>query len=73
MADINTLDNSLPAGRIEGDMAWDFGVGSEIAERGANVHRPQVRVGGLTSVRMIPRTAVDGEVAFGASPPSVSA
>lgn len=54
-------------------MAWDFGVGSEIAERGANVHRPQVRVGGLTSVRMIPRTAVDGEVAFGASPPSVSA
>ena len=66
-------DNWLPAERIEGDMAWDFGVGSEMVERGANVCRPQVRVGGLTSVRMIPRTAVDGEVGFRASPPSASA
>ena len=48
-------DKSLPAERIEGDMAWDFGVGSEMVERRANVYRPQVRVGGLTSVRMIPR------------------
>jgi hypothetical protein len=54
-------------------MAWDFGFGSEMAERGANVHRPQVRVGGLTSVRMIPRSAVHGEVGFRASPPSASA
>lgn len=52
-------DKSLPAERIEGDMAWDFGVSSEMGGRGANVHQPQVRVGGLTSVRMIPRTAVD--------------
>lgn len=66
-------DNSLPAERIEGDMAWDFGIGSEMAERGANAHRPQVRVGGLTSVRMIPRTAVDGKVGFRASPQTESA
>jgi hypothetical protein len=62
-------DKSHPAERIEGDMAWDFGVGSEMGERHANVYRPQVRVGGLTSVRMIPRTTVDGE----ASTPSLLA
>ncbi|KAI9459125.1 hypothetical protein BJY52DRAFT_1266399 [Lactarius psammicola] len=72
-ADIKAQDKSLPAERIEGDMAWDFGVGSEMGGRGANVHRPQVRVGGLTSVRMIPRTAVDGEVGSRAFSPSASA
>lgn len=55
-------------------MAWDFGVGSEMGESGsANMHGPQVRVGGLTSVRMIPRTVVDGEVGIRVSPTNLLA
>ncbi len=54
-------------------MAWDFGVGPEMDEHGSNGHRGQVRVGGLTSVRMIPRTVVDSEAGTRASPPSMSA
>ncbi|KAH8993573.1 hypothetical protein EDB86DRAFT_3078628 [Lactarius hatsudake] len=41
LADTKTPNKYLPAERIEGDMAWDFGVRSEVGERGANVHRPQ--------------------------------
>lgn len=63
----------LPAERIEGDMAWDFGVGSEMGENSANMYGPQVRVGGLTSVRMIPRTAVDGEADIRVSPTNLLA
>ena len=56
-----------PAGRVEGDMAWDFGVGQQTTTRHMDVRRPQVRVGGLTSVRMIPRTVVlvEGEIGPG--------
>lgn len=50
-----------PAERIEGDMAWDFGAGPERCQRRVDTDRTRrVRVGGLTSVRMIPRTAVHG-------------
>jgi hypothetical protein len=45
-----------PAERVEGDMAWDFGAGPETCVRPV-ADRSRVRVGGLTSVRMIPRTA----------------
>jgi hypothetical protein len=57
----------LSAERVEGDMAWDFGVGQQASERHVDVHHPQVRVGGLTSVRMIPRTVVlvEGEIGPG--------
>lgn len=72
-ADMGATYRLLPAERIEGDMAWDFGVGSEMGESLVNIHRPQVRVGGLTSVRMIPRTAVDGETGIRASPPNLLA
>jgi hypothetical protein len=48
-----------PAERVEGDMAWDFGAGQETRLRHVNADRSRVRVGGLTSVRMIPRSAVD--------------
>jgi hypothetical protein len=58
------------AERVEGDMAWDFGVGSQTFTRHVDVHRPQVRVGGLTSVRMIPRTVIDGEIGPGVTRPS---
>ena len=51
-----------PAERVEGDMAWDFGAGPERCVRLMDADRSRVRVGGLTSVRMIPRTAVDGGI-----------
>jgi hypothetical protein len=56
-----------PAERIEGDMAWDFGAGPEKCQRHVDTDRTRVRVGGLTSVRMIPRTAVHGESGFKAT------
>ena len=49
-----------PAERLEGDMAWDFGAGSEICVRPVDANHSRVRVGGLTNVRMIPRTAING-------------
>jgi hypothetical protein len=55
-------DSLPPAERVEGDMAWDFGAGSETCVRPADADRYRVRVGGLTSVRMIPRTAVGGRI-----------
>jgi len=51
-----------PAERVEGDMAWDFGAGPETCVRPVDANRSRVRVGGLTSVRMIPRTAVNGGI-----------
>lgn len=51
-----------PAERVEGDMAWDFGAGPETYVRPVDGNRSRVRVGGLTSVRMIPRTAVHGGI-----------
>jgi hypothetical protein len=51
-------------------MAWDFGVSSQTSTRHVDVHRSQVRVGGLTSVRMIPRTVVDGQIGPGIIRPS---
>ena len=48
-----------PAGRVEGDMAWDFGAGPGRGVRPVDADRSRVRVGGLTSVRMIPRTAAN--------------
>jgi hypothetical protein len=57
------VSGKLPrAERVEGDMAWDFGAGPEKFQRRVDTDRTRVRVGGLTSVRMIPRTAVDGEI-----------
>jgi len=57
------MSGSLPPPeRVEGDMAWDFGAGSETCVRPADADRYRVRVGGLTSVRMIPRTAVSGGI-----------
>jgi hypothetical protein len=50
-----------PAERFEGDMAWDFGAGPETCVRPVGADRSRVRVGGLTSVRMIPRTAVNSK------------
>lgn len=61
-ADIKMSGMLQPAGRIEGDMAWDFGAGPETCVRPADADRSRVRVGGLTSVRMIPRTAVNGGI-----------
>ena len=63
--DTKESGNSQSAERVEGDMAWDFGVGSQTRTRRVDVNRSQVRVGGLTSVRMIPRTAADGEIGRG--------
>jgi hypothetical protein len=51
-----------PAERVEGDMAWDFGAGLETCVQPVDADRSRVRVGGLTSVRMIPRTAVNGGI-----------
>ena len=51
-----------PAERVEGDMVWNFGAGPETCVRPANADRSRVRVGGLTSVRMVPRTAVNGGI-----------
>lgn len=50
-ADIKATYRLLPAERIEGDMAWNFGVGSEMGDSRANMHRPRVRIGGLTRDR----------------------
>jgi hypothetical protein len=63
--DTKLSDNPPPAERVEGNMAWDFGVGPQTSTQRVDVHRHQVRVGGLTSVRMVPRTAVDGEIGPG--------
>jgi hypothetical protein len=38
-------------------MAWNFGASLETCVRPADADRSRVRVGGLTSVRMVPRTA----------------
>lgn len=59
-ADIKVPGMLPPAERVEGDMAWDFGAGPEICVRPVDTNRSRVRVGGLTSVRMIPRTAING-------------
>jgi hypothetical protein len=61
-ADTKVSGKLPPAERVEGDMAWDFGAGPEKCQRRVDADRTRVRVGGLTSVRMIPRTVVDGEV-----------
>jgi hypothetical protein len=58
--DTKVSDKLPPAERIEGDMAWDFGAGPERCQRRVDTDRTRVRVGGLTSVRMMPRTAVHG-------------
>ena len=67
-ADTKVSGKLPPAERIEGDMAWDFGAGPEKCHRRVDTDRTRVRVGGLTSVRMIPRTAVDGESGSRATP-----
>lgn len=61
-ADINMSGILPPAERVEGDMAWDFGAGPERCVRPVDADRSRVRVGGLTSVRMIPRTAVNNGI-----------
>jgi hypothetical protein len=61
-ADTKVSGKLPPAERLEGDMAWDFGAGPEKCQRRVDADRIRVRVGALTSVRMIPRTAVDGEI-----------
>jgi hypothetical protein len=67
-ADIK-MSGTLPAAeRVEGDMAWDFGAGPETCVRPMDADRSRVRVGGLTSVRMIPRTAVKGGIGLEAIP-----
>lgn len=58
-ADIGMSGMLPPAERVEGDMAWDFGAGIETCVRPMDADRSRVRVGGLTSVRMIPRSAVN--------------
>jgi len=67
-ADTKVSGKLPPAKRIEGDMAWDFGAGPEKCHRRVDTDRTRVRVGGLTSVRMIPRMAVDGESRSKATP-----
>jgi hypothetical protein len=62
IADIKMPGMLPPAERVEGDMAWNFGAGPETCVRPLGVDRSRVRVGGLTSVRMIPRTAVNGGI-----------
>lgn len=61
-ADIMMSGMLPPAERVEGDMAWDFGAGPERCVQPVDADRSRVRVGGLTSVRMIPRTAVNGGI-----------
>jgi hypothetical protein len=61
-ADTKVSGKLPPAERLEGDMAWDFGAGPEKCQRRVDADRTRVRVGGLTSVRMVPRTAADGEI-----------
>ncbi|KAI0305369.1 hypothetical protein B0F90DRAFT_1815592 [Multifurca ochricompacta] len=60
--DLEVYGRPPSAERIEGEMAWDFGTGPDMSVRHAGSNRPQVHVGGLTSVRMILRTAVDGKI-----------
>ncbi|KAI0293911.1 hypothetical protein BC826DRAFT_358175 [Russula brevipes] len=67
-ADTEVSGKLPPAERVEGDMAWDFGAGPETCLRRVDADRSRVRVGGLTSVRMIPRSAVDGEIGPAAIP-----
>jgi hypothetical protein len=67
-ANSKASSKSRPAERLEGDMAWDFGAGSEKCQRRVDADRTQVRVGGLTRVRMTPRPAVDGEIGPKAAP-----
>jgi hypothetical protein len=63
------MSGTLPAAeRVEGDMAWDFGAGPETCVRPMDADRSRVRVVGLTSVRMIPRTAVKGGIGLEAIP-----
>jgi hypothetical protein len=61
-AEVRMSGGLPPAQRVEGDMAWDFGVGPETCVRPVDADRSRVRVGGLTSVRMIPRTAVNSGI-----------
>jgi len=61
-ADTKVSGKLPPAERLEGDMAWDFGAGPEKCQQRVDTDRTRVRVGGLTSVRMVPRTAADGEI-----------
>jgi hypothetical protein len=65
-AEMKMLGTLPPAERVEGDMVWNFGAGSETCVRPADADRSRVRVGGLTSVRMVPRTAVNGGIGPGA-------
>jgi hypothetical protein len=69
-ADIKMSGRLPPAERVEGDMAWDFGAGPETCVRPVDADRSRVRVGGLTSVRMIPRTAVNSGIGPEASSPT---
>ena len=61
-ADIKISGMLPPAERVEGDMAWDFGAGPETCVRPVDADHSRVRVGGLTSVRMMPRTAVNSGI-----------
>ena len=61
-AEMKMLGTLPPAERVEGDMVWNFGAGPETCVRPADADRSRVRVGGLTSVRMVPRTAVIGGI-----------
>ena len=67
-ADMKMSGMLPPAERVEGDMAWDFGAGPETCVQPGDADRSRVRVGGLTSVRMIPRTAVKGGIGLKAVP-----
>jgi hypothetical protein len=69
-ADIKMSGRLPPAERVEGDMAWDFGAGPETYVRPVNADRSRVRVGGLTRVRMIPRTAVNRGIGPEAASPT---
>jgi hypothetical protein len=56
------LSGNLPsAERVEGDMAWGFGVGQRASVQHVDVQSSagtEVCVGGLTSVCMVPRTVI---------------
>ena len=69
-AEIKMLGRLPPAERVEGDMAWNFGASLETCVRPADANRSRVRVGGLTSVRMVPRTAASSGVGPEAASPT---
>ncbi|KAI0267269.1 hypothetical protein BC834DRAFT_870546 [Gloeopeniophorella convolvens] len=56
--DTSTAVQLPPAERTEGDMIWNFGVDPETCRQRMNAERARIRIGGLTSVRMIPKSAL---------------